>query len=223
MTCAGSASTGTSRSSFNRERTAAYDEALDDSRRAASPIPASARGPTSPQSLTRRTATRRPPIPAPAARCPTIPSGAPRRRTAGGSIRPRRWHHRLALVDRSRRRGFTRGCDDSATRSWRGRMRRPPITCLRRRRCGERRDARSCAAPTCAPRRRSSACSRSCSAFPSRPISTIPSSPMPTAAASPSAISLLRLRQCARAASTGERSPPTCSTASFRLVSRSSD
>ena len=65
----------------------------------------------------------------------------------------------------------------------------------------------SCAARTCALRRRSSACCSNCSAFPNRPTSIIRSSPMRTAAVSPSATSRRRSPRCAKPGSTGHSSP----------------
>ena len=139
-------------------------------------------------------------------------SGAPReqRRTAGGSMRPRRssspdlpsWteadgqqlhgQHSEQIGD-----AILARKDAPAQLSSR----------LRRRRCGERGDAGRARRGPARRRPRSSACCRCCSACPSRPICIIRWSPMQTAGGSPSATSRRPLPRCATRASTAANWP----------------
>ena len=136
-TCAGSACSGTSRCWSSRERTAAYQAALDDLQgaRARLRLLLHPRG-HRPVADRARTAMLRLPIPAPAASLPDDPE---RRVTT-----PHSWrlNSAKALADCRRLPSWTRGgrprvhatrSRRSAMRSSPARMRRPPTTVLRRR------------------------------------------------------------------------------------------
>ena len=147
-------------------------------------------------------------------RCPTIPSGARRRRIAGGSIRPRRSRLAgLAQLARSRRRAASAATADDIGDAILARKDAPAsyhLSCVVD-------DAASGVTMVVrgADLRASTPIQRllQAAARPARADLSAPSrsSPMTTAAASPSATSRRRSPRCARAASTGRRSPRNCS------------
>ena len=143
-TCAGSGSTGTSRCWSSRERDARLRRALDAAARARPGLSLLLHPRRYRRALDRAARRRRGAlIPAPAAACPTIPSGAPASRTAGGSTRQER-----STFAGPARRGpkTTAGSFERRGRRFRRRDPRPQgcagllSSRLRRRRCRERRD-----------------------------------------------------------------------------------
>src|SRR5215207_5421387 len=128
--------------------------------------------------------------PGPAGRFPTIRSGGPRPRIAGGWIplrRTRPWRCRHGRRPMGRASMLAKS--KSATPSSRGRMPRRAITCPASSTMPPAELPWSFAAPTSGPRRRFSGFCRACSACPSPPIFTIRSSRMKTDGVSPSATS----------------------------------